>query len=58
VENVHTNTYTIIQITGEILEVKEEVERNEEIGLTTRHYTIDYKEMDELNDFVKSLIIQ
>lgn len=57
-KNVHTNTYTIIQITGEILTVIEEVERCEDVGLTTRHYTIDYKEMDDLSDFVRSLIIE
>lgn len=57
-KNVHTNTYTIIQITGEILEVKEEVERCEDVGLTTTHYTINIKEMDDVSDFVSSLIIE
>ena len=55
-ENVHTNTYTIIQITGDILEITEEVERKDD--QTLRHYTIDSKQMDELSDFVRSLIIE
>lgn len=55
-KNVHTNTYTIIQKTGEILEVKEEIERNEEIGLTTKHYTFEIP--NEVDPFIRGLIIQ
>lgn len=47
---------TIIQITGEILEVVEEIERKDD--QTLRHYSIDSKQMDELSDFVRSLIIE
>lgn len=57
-ENVHTNIYTIIQITGDILTVTEEVERNEEIGLTTRSYTFGTPKFDEVDPFISGLIIQ
>lgn len=50
------NIYTIVQITGDILEITEEVEYKD--GQTLRHYTIDSKQMDELSDFVRSLIIE
>lgn len=55
-ENVHTNIYTIMQISGDILEVTEEVERNEEIGLTTKHYTFEIP--NEVDPFISGLIIQ
>lgn len=50
------SVYTIVQITGEILEITEEVERKD--GQIIRHYTLDTKEMDEVSDFVRGLIIQ
>ena len=52
------NTYTIVQITGEVLEVVEVIDRQEDIGLTTRNYTFDVKEPEEIPEFIRGLIIE
>lgn len=50
------NTYTIVQKTGEVLEVVEVIDRQEDIGLTTKHYTFDIP--NEVDPFISGLIIQ
>lgn len=50
------NIYTIVQITGDILELTEEVEYKD--GQTLRHYTFDVKEPEEIPEFIRGLIIQ
>lgn len=52
---IKTNVYTIVQITGDILEITEKVERKD--GMTHKHYTIRVKQLDDLDEFVKASII-
>ena len=52
---IKTNTYIIVQKTGEVTEITEQVEHKD--GMTHKHYTIKIEEMDDLNDFVKASII-
>lgn len=53
--NLKTNVYTIIQKTGEVTEITEQVEHKD--GMTYKHYTIRVKQLDDLDEFIKASVI-
>ena len=52
---IKTNVYTIIQKTGEVTEITEQVEHKD--GMTHKHYTIRVKQLDDLDEFIKASVI-